>query len=259
MYDNKYLKYKNKYLSLKMRSITQIGGAHPWGGGGGGGGDGGGGAHPWGGGGGGGGGGGACYPGGAGYPACALPFLAVRRPVLPPPPVLHRSPYPVAAAPPPPPVLHRAHYPVVHALVPNPEHVARPFLLNERVIVDRRRIAKIISICQNSPDIGGNISYNIHYVDTDPRELEMNISENRLIRLPKNIISDKYQILQPGESVMVNNGSEERGVINQIRDNVRECYSVRYTGRAMAFDAKTGKTLGSNSDECVDISKIRRL
>jgi len=235
MYDNKYLKYKNKYLALKMHSLTQVGGAHPWGDGGGGGG-----GYPGGGGGGG---------GGAGYPGRGLPFFPPRHvlpPPLPPPP--HPRFVPLGSMP-----------DTTHNLTPNPEHSARPFLLNERVIVDRRRIAKIVSICQNSPDIGGKISYNVHYVDTNPRELQINISEDRLIRLPRNIHTDQYKILQRGQSVMVNNGTEELALITQIRDNVRECYSVRYISRAMAYDAKTGKTLGNNTDECVDISNIRPI
>ena len=189
MYQNKYLKYKNKYLSLKMNT-NQIGGA------------------------------------GGGGRGGARPVLLARRAPLGPVPV-------VAPAP------------------------ASLFSLNERVIVDRKRIAKIISICQNSPDIGGNISYNIHYVDKEPRQLETNIFVNRLIRLPKNIHSDKYNILQPGQLVMVNNGSEEPAVILKIRGNTEtECYSVRYTSRAMMM--KDGKMLGHHSDECVDISKIRK-
>jgi hypothetical protein len=107
-----------------------------------------------------------------------------------------------------------------------PIHIARPFVLGERVIAFRSRIAKIISICQNGPEINdGKITYNIHYVDTVPRELKTNIAEEHLIRLPTDINpgDSRYKILQIDQEVM---WGTNKGTIVQIRDNKNECYKV---------------------------------
>jgi hypothetical protein len=104
-----------------------------------------------------------------------------------------------------------------------------------RVIIDRKRIAKIITVCDNHSDLGIGSFYAVDYVDTDPREREKNIKEDRIILCPRDIKNDKHSILKPGIPVSIKDQFNKHALpraakIIQISDNNGgdESYDVIY-------------------------------
>jgi hypothetical protein len=107
-----------------------------------------------------------------------------------------------------------------------------------KVIVDRRRIAKVISVCENSQiELDGKTTYTVDYLDKIVKEREANVKEERLIKLPKSIMTDRYNILLPGERVVVlNRGMQRPATIIAIRDLDVETYSVKFDDEGHIID-----------------------
>jgi hypothetical protein len=126
-----------------------------------------------------------------------------------------------------------------------------------RVIVDRKALAKIISVCENTDELGGRTLYTVDYVGQMVRRRESNITEDRIILAPNTFTNDRRKIFQPNETVLITNGAnKERAFIIKIRDTggEGEFYSVLYTSRAIQI--KDGIIIGNNKDDMVDWSKI---
>jgi hypothetical protein len=105
------------------------------------------------------------------------------------------------------------------------------FLLSvngSRVIVDRNRIAKIITVCDTHQDLGIGSFYAVDYVDTNPREREKSIKEDRIILCPRDIKNDKHIILRKGLPVLID--GRRLATIIQIADNNGgdESYDIKY-------------------------------
>jgi hypothetical protein len=127
-----------------------------------------------------------------------------------------------------------------------------------RVIVDRKALAKIISVCENTDELGGRTLYTVDYVGQMVRKRESNISEDRIILAPNTFTNDRRNIFQPNQEVIITNGvNKERAIIIKIRDTngEGEFYSVRYTSRAVQIKGD-GTIISNNIDEMVDWSKI---
>ena len=126
-----------------------------------------------------------------------------------------------------------------------------------RVIVDRKALAKIISVCENTDELGGRTLYTVDYVGQMVRRRESNITEDRIILAPNTFTNDRRKIFQPNETVLITNGTnKERAFIIKIRDTggEGEFYSVLYPSRAVQI--KDGIIIGNNKDDMVDWSKI---
>ena len=94
-----------------------------------------------------------------------------------------------------------------------------------RVIIDRSRIAKVIS----SKLVSGIYEYTVEYVDVDPRVKIEHVKESRIISFPKNKINlnDANNILQPKTEIYFRNGgSKKKGRIIGIVENDNETYEV---------------------------------
>ena len=120
------------------------------------------------------------------------------------------------------------------------------FALAQRVIIDRKRIAKIIMVCAL---LDGRYIYAVEYVHPLPRTTENSVLEDRIINCPLSITRDDYKILQPGQFVWVHKkpigslraaGSrpeKEYASIGGIRSaesaNNEEKYDIFYPSREM--------------------------
>jgi hypothetical protein len=130
-----------------------------------------------------------------------------------------------------------------------------------RVIVDRKALAKIISVCENTAELGGKTLYTVEYVGQLERKRESNISEDRIILAPNTFTNDRRKIFQPYQQVFITNGANrERAMIIKIRDTngEGEFYSVRYTSRAVQIKGD-GSIVSNNKDDMVEWSKINEI
>ena len=119
------------------------------------------------------------------------------------------------------------------------------FLPLSNVIVDRKRIARIIKVTK-MPD--NSYIYDLFYLDNPSEDLK-NVTHDRIILLPKTITNFKYKIFQPDELIVRNIDSRFYSII-KIRNTGGddEIYSARRYG---GFRIKGGPPA-----EIINISRI---